>query len=124
MSAESIKKMLFIVTTSDEETLRAGLLNATNLMANDVPVRMFVSQKACFFFTKKAWDESPDKEVSLKGRLNQAFQLGMDTIVCRTAVANYKMTQADFVDKVDASKGWGDIVNDQTDPAVKVIWIA
>jgi len=120
----NVKKILFIVTTSDEETLRAGLLNATNLMANDVPVKMFVSQKACHFFTKKAWDASPDGDVSLKGRMGQAFTLGLDTIVCRTAVANYKMTAEDFVDKVDATKGWGDIVDEQTDPDVKVLWIA
>ena len=117
-------KVLFIITTDDDETFRAGMLNASNLLASDVQVKLFISQRACHLFTKKRLEGAPDGDKTIKGRLTGALKLGADTIICRTAVANYGLGQEDFIDGVDASKGWMDIVDDQTDPNTKVIWIS
>ncbi len=114
---------MFIVTTGDEETFRASMLNASNLLASDVPVKFFISQQACHFFTRKKLDEAPDGPTTVKGRLSDTMKLGADIIICRTAIANYGLGPADFIDGVDATKGWMDIVDDQTDPATKVVWV-
>ncbi len=121
--SDAAKKILFIVTTNDESTFRAGMLNASNLLASDVPVKFFISQLACNFFTKKYFEEAPDGDVTVKGRLTGALKLGAEIVICRTAIANYGLTPDDFIDGVDATIGWMDIVDDQTDIAVKVIWI-
>jgi predicted peroxiredoxin len=116
-------KVMFIVTTGDEETFRAVMLNAANLLASDVPVKFFISQQACHFFTKKYHENFPDGEVTVKGRMDTAIKLGAETIVCRTALNNYGIEPDMVIDKVDPSKGWMDIVDDQTDLHTKVIWV-
>ena len=121
--SSTAKKILFIITTPDEQTFRAGMLNASNLLASDVPVKFFISQEACNFFSKKFLDGAPDGDTSVKGRLTGALQLGAEVIICRTAIANYGLTADDFIDGVDATKGWMDIVDDQTDLETKVVWI-
>ncbi|VAX20558.1 hypothetical protein MNBD_NITROSPINAE04-2591 [hydrothermal vent metagenome] len=121
--SSTAKKILFIVTTKDDQTFRAGMLNASNLLASDVPVKFFISQEACNFFTKKFLDAAPEGDVTVKGRLTGALKLGAEIIICRTAIANYGLTADDFIDGVDATKGWMDIVDDQTDLETKVVWV-
>jgi predicted peroxiredoxin len=121
--SQGIKKILFIVTTWDEDTFRASMLNASNLLASDVPVKFFISQKACHFFTRKYHQSAPDGELTVKGRLLGALKLGAEIIVCRTAIANYGIKPEEIIDNVDATKGWMDVVDDHMDPAVKVIWV-
>ena len=121
--SQPIKKILFIVTTWDEETFRASMLNASNLLASDVPVKFFISQKSCNFFTKKYHASAPDGEVTVKGRLLGALKLGAEIIVCRTAIQNYGIKPEEIIEGVDASKGWMDIVDDHLDPAIKVVWV-
>jgi len=121
--SDSIKKILFIVTTEDEETFRASMLNASNLLAADVPIKFFISQKACNFFTKEFHKTAPEGDLTVKGRLNGALKLGAEIIVCRTAITNYGWSEEDMIDSVDATKGWMDIVDDHLDPAIKVVWV-
>lgn len=121
--SDAIKKILFIVTTDDEETFRASMLNASNLLASDVPVKFFISQRACNFFTKKFHETAPDGDVTVKGRLTGALKLGAEIIVCRTAINNYGWGSEDMIDEVDATKGWMDIVDDHIDPSIKVVWV-
>ncbi|HJM82476.1 MAG TPA: DsrE family protein [Nitrospinota bacterium] len=121
--SDSAEQVMFIVTTGDEETFRASMLNAANLLASDVPVKFFISQKACHFFTKSFHQDTPDTEVSVKGRLDTAIKLGAEIIVCRTALSNYGIEPDMVIEKVDPSKGWMDIVDDQTDLKTKVVWV-
>ncbi|MDH4185029.1 MAG: DsrE family protein [Nitrospinota bacterium] len=121
--SQAVSKILFIVTTSDEETFRASMLNASNLLASDVPVKFFISQQACHFFTRKYHASAPDGEVTVKGRLLGALKLGAEIIVCRTAINNYGIKPEEIIDGVDPSKGWMDIVDDHLDPGIKVIWV-
>lgn len=121
--SSAIKKMLFIVTTNDEETFRASMLNASNLLASDVPVQFFISQHSCHYFTKKRLEAAPDGPKTVKGRLSDAMKLGAQIIICRTAVANYGLEPEDFIEGVDVTKGWMDIVDEQSDPLVKVVWV-
>ncbi len=121
--SDTLKKVLLIVTTSDEETFRAGMLNAANLLASDVEVQFFISQQACNFFTKSSFDSAPDGTTTVKGRVTDAMKLGASIIICRTAIANYGLGPEDFIDGVDATKGWMDIVDDQIDPNVQVVWV-
>ena len=121
--SQVVNKILFIVTTEDEETFRASMLNASNLLASDVAVKFFISQKACHFFTKKFHETAPEGDTTVKGRLSGALKLGAEIIVCRTAISNYGIAPEGIIDGVDPSKGWMDIVDDHVDPAVKVIWV-